>query len=153
MCLITDKNLPIQTASEDMTVYKVFETTNNELHGPFYGDATYELGTESQTTLDGMCLSLAASGSLQICELTPDNPLLVRIPNLTYSSGRGFYSFTSMASAMGLIENSCLHSGLRHVYECFECTVPKGANYITDGDTVISDRIIPNGKTYFLTKQ
>ena len=143
MCLITQNNLPIQTASEDMTVYKVFETTDNILRGPFYGDATYELGTESQTTLDGMCLSLSASGSLKICNPTL-NPRLVRIPNVTYSSGRGFYSFTSMASAMDLIENSCLHSGLRHVYECLECTVPKGANYITDGDTVISDRIIPN---------
>lgn len=103
MCLITKNNLPIQTASEDMRVYKVFETTGNILRGPFYGDATYELGTESHTTIDGMGLSMSASGSLQICEFASDNSRLVRIPNVTYSSGRGFYSFTSMASAMDLI--------------------------------------------------
>ena len=149
MCLITQKNLPIQTASEDMTVYKVFETTDNELRGPFHGDTIYELGTESQTTLDGMCSSLSGIEGLQICELTPDNPILGLIPPVTYSSGRGFYSFTSRKSAVSFIEKLCLHRGSCHIFECLECTIPKGSMYITNGDTVISDRITPNGKYIF----
>lgn len=125
MCLIADKNLPIQTASEDMCVYKVFETVNNELHSPYCGYSKYELGAESTTELDEM------------------NPYFVQLVTHFYVSGRGFYSFTNSKSAMDLVKDLRLRCGSCNIYECLECTVPNGARYITDGNTVISDRIIP----------
>ena len=150
MCLTTKENLPIHTASEDMCVYKVFETTNHKLRAPFfYRNDPYELGAESTTELDGMRLSQYASSGFQICKLTPNNQILAHIIPVTYISGRGFYSFTAMESAMNLIkellslEMQSSEFWLMRAFECYECTVPKGARYITDGDTVISDRITP----------
>ena len=134
MCLITNKRLDIRTAERDFTTYKtLFQDTDGGLWSPCrLGYLKYNKGTEATSPLSEMT-EVPCSGTC----MDKHKPW--------YESGSGLYSYTRKKSARALkraLEGG--HDGWPYVV-C-RCTVPKGAKYITDRDTVVSDRLIVNRK-------
>ena len=134
MCLTSKEKLPIQTATSDMVVYKIlYKSKDNKLHGPFFGfDISYKMNTKRHEFL---------------CEMRPVvNFSSENLETDHYSSSSGLYSYTTKESARSLIVHSFLKPSR---YKIYECVIPKGSSYITDGDVVISDCIIIKRKCIF----
>lgn len=134
MCLTSKEKLPIQTATSDMVVYKIlYKSKDNKLHGPFFGfDISYKMNTKRHEFLSEMCPVVNFSSE----NLETDH----------YSSSSGLYSYTTKESARSIIVHSFLKPSR---YKIYECVIPKGSSYITDGDVVVSDCIIIKRKCLF----
>ena len=123
-----------------MVVFKILQKRDYGLYGPFCGNVPYEINVESTSMLEMMI----ACGELIPCDLM-DTGNTIRVRKVQYyRSGVGIYSFSTLKLAEDMVFDNQLWSS---TYGIYECVIPKGSKLITDGDVIISDKLIPKMET------
>lgn len=142
MCLISPHYLPIQAAKEDLVVYKILKKRyGGELYGPFCGNVPYKLNVESTSLLESMMPCTETGEPLLDIEFVSN--IYAHKVNY-YRSGIGIYSFSTLKLAEDMVFGRQLWS---RTYGIYECVIPKGSKLITDGDMIISNKLIPKMET------
>ena len=138
MCLISRNHLPIQAAKADVVVYKILQKRyGGLLYGPFCGKVPYEINVESTSLLESMIPCTETGEPLLDIDFVSN--IYAHKTNY-YRSGIGIYSFSTLKLAEDMVFDRQLWSS---TYGIYECVIPKGSKLITDGDIIISDKLIP----------
>jgi hypothetical protein len=129
MCLYSEKKIETTTAETDIPVYKVlYRPDRKALYPPLYNDGRpYVKGKVLHTILDEM------EGCVPE-EIGTDDVYVFH----EYRTSMGFYSAATMKGAKEFRNTFCYPKNKCKIYRC---TIPKGANYITDGETYVSDAL------------
>jgi hypothetical protein len=137
MCLMIEKHVEPSIAEEDITVYKIVETTGTgrsfRIRSGFYDiNFIYKLGQKYETVIEKTWDSTHFD-SEEIGAYSHFTKL-----NIKYI-GPGFHSMGSVNRAP-----SCFYIKGIIKYRMMECTIPKGALYYHNlSDLYVSNRLIP----------
>ena len=129
MCFYSEKKIEITIEETDIQVYKVlYRPDRKTLYPPLYNDGRpYMKGEVLHTVLDEMegCVpeKIGTDGEYVFNE---------------YRSSSGFYSTATRKWAKEFRNKFCYPKNKCKIYRC---TIPKGARYITDGETYVSDTL------------
>jgi len=139
MCLYSEKKIEITTAETDIQVYKVlYRPDRKTLYPPLYNDGRpYKKGEVLHTVLDEMECFFPQNPISDIADEGSYTPG-VYVFDDEYRTRRGFYSETTRKAAREFKDKCCYPHNKCKIYRC---TIPKGANYITDGETYVSDTL------------
>lgn len=137
MCLYSKKKIETTTAETDIPVYKVlYRPYRKTLYPPLYNNGRpYVKGKVSCNVLDEM------EGCVPE-EIDTDGVYVFD----EYRTSSGFYSIANRNGAKEFRNRFC---SSKKKFKIYKCTIPKGSQYITDGETYVSDKIRIDKLCYF----